>query len=262
MESTAKVTLYRGDSIPFSGGTGAASKAHRGRTFAEHFLGTGLMARHADGGRPSDVGRRDLIDLVLEHVGYDRHGEEATRAYHSPLISFSTSQEIGMTFANRSMNDLERCDFEDASYFLWRFEVELVPWKHAGSYCFEYRADPVNCSSLAAEQLARAMPLLDDGDLWPFGKALGAQIALAHAAVDTHTHVALIVDVAVFLQGSDLARRDQRLVKNALDRSMRDDEWLVMPADAMEDGRGFDARLHMNARLFAEAWFRAKTSRA
>jgi hypothetical protein len=42
-------------------------------------------------------------------------------------------------------------------------------------------------------------------------------------------------------------------VTNALERAERDREWIVLPADRMpEDPNSLDARLQMNASLFAD----------
>ena len=63
------MNLYRGDSLPAV--VYNTSARRRGRTFAEYFCGNGLMAKFADGGRSALLWGRDLLDLVLVHVGYD-----------------------------------------------------------------------------------------------------------------------------------------------------------------------------------------------
>jgi hypothetical protein len=258
MGRSVRVTLYRGDSVARVGG--AIPKDHRGRTYAEFFLGNGLMARHADQGRRVDMRGRDFTDLVLEHIGYDRGEEEMRRALHSPLISFSESREASMGFANRSMKDLDACDIEDASHFLWRFEPELREWEEPGRYVFLYRANPCNCQKLSLEKLRRSLQPADDGDLWPLGKALGELIAQSYAAQDETTHLAIVFDALTFLKKADLGDRNARLVANALQRAERDKEWLVLPADRMpDDPNSLDARLQMNASLFADEWFRQTT---
>lgn len=256
-DTPKNVILFRGDSIPHAGG--ASHKDHRGRTFAEHFCGNGLMAKHADLGNPRDLEGRGLVDLVLEHVGVDRGEEETYRTDHSPLLSFSTDRDTAIRFANRKAKDLETCLFEDATCFLWRFEPTLHTWRTEGAYLFLYKADPCNCRSLVAEKLERGTAtLLETGDHHAFGMALMERLVHEHAVADTSTHQAFVVDVPRFLAAANLSGHDDRLVKNALHRCRRDAECLVMPADPMPDGMDFDARLQMNASLFPEAWSTGK----
>jgi hypothetical protein len=256
-QSTRTIALYRGDSLPPAGGGGAE---HRGRTFAQHFCGNGLMARFGDGGRSRDLTRRDLLQVVLEHVGYDRGQEETYRADHSPLLSFSTSPDTGMRFANRRLKALEQCHFEKATCFIWRFAPTLHASDQPGAYFFRYRADPRNCLEIVGEQVRRVLDeLITGGDDLAFGQAFMQQIVLSSAAVDPKTHTAIVVDALSFLQSADLSARDQRLVDNALTRCGRDSEWLVMPADQTPGLAGPDARIWMNASLFPDGWYRRKS---
>jgi hypothetical protein len=254
---TKKVTLYRGDSVPTV--SGKVPEFHRGRTYAELFLGNGVMAKFGDCGRSVDLKGREFVDLIIEHVGYDYGEEETRRAFHSPLISFSKSRDAAIGFANRRMRDLEPCSIEDASHFLWRFEPELREWEEPGKYAFIYRGDPCNCQKLSLEKLRRSMQPLDEGNHWPFGQALGELLAQGHAAQDVTTHLAIVFDTKTYLKNVDLTEKEPRLVENALARAQRDKEWLVFPADRMPGTtNSFDARLQMNASLFADEWFRAK----
>lgn len=175
-KSARTITLFRGDSIPPAGGGGVD---HRGRTFADHFCGNGLMARYADWGRSRDMVGRDLVQIVLEHVGFDRGQEETYRADHSPLLSFSTLPDTGMRFANRRLKALEECNFEEATCFIWRFTPTITESNQPGAYFFRYQADPKNCRKLVGEKLRRGIDrVLAAGDDLAFGKALGDEIAL------------------------------------------------------------------------------------
>src|SRR5713101_2835261 len=49
---TAIPTLFRGDSLPRSPRP-LADPGHRGRTFPDHYITDGLVAKHADGGSPA-----------------------------------------------------------------------------------------------------------------------------------------------------------------------------------------------------------------
>jgi adenine-specific DNA methylase len=59
--------VYRGDSIPKQ--VENVAREDRGRTFADHFCGTGLMAKFADGGSSKLLRGKDLIHMILSHVG-------------------------------------------------------------------------------------------------------------------------------------------------------------------------------------------------
>jgi adenine-specific DNA methylase len=59
--------VYRGDSIPKQ--VENVAREDRGRTFADHFCGTGLVAKFADGGSSKLLRGKDLIHMVLSHVG-------------------------------------------------------------------------------------------------------------------------------------------------------------------------------------------------
>jgi len=61
--------LFRGDSLPAR--ILSTNGRNRGRTFAEHFCGNGLMAKFSDGGTSRMLKDHDLFDLVISHIGYD-----------------------------------------------------------------------------------------------------------------------------------------------------------------------------------------------
>jgi hypothetical protein len=79
--------LYRGDSIPKH--VQDVVRDDRGRTFADHFCGTGLMAKFADGGSSKLLRGKELIHMILSHVGYERGQPEQEFSYRShffPLL--------------------------------------------------------------------------------------------------------------------------------------------------------------------------------
>ncbi len=150
--------LFRGDSLAQRGLSETGQG--RGRTFIEHALANGLMARFADLGRSYDLEGRDDIDLVLAHVGADPDQPEAQLADHSPMISFSTASETAFVYANQEDRHLERCQPDDATHFVWRFEpgLEAVPSPRGnilpGVHAFRYKKDHVNVRSYLGGCLA------------------------------------------------------------------------------------------------------------
>jgi hypothetical protein len=112
-------TLFRGDSIPPQ--AAVAPPVHRGKTFAEIFSTEGLIAKAADGGFSCHLDR-PLEELVQFHIGYGDTTEEKCKAYHSPLISFTVSEDAAFTYMNRSKKELIECEMDDATHFIWRLE--------------------------------------------------------------------------------------------------------------------------------------------
>lgn len=148
--------LFRGDKLPHS--VMAAEETARGRTFANHFCGNGLMAKFADDGSGQLLGGKDLLQLVLEHVGYDNGTSAQELSYHSPLLSFTDETDKAFVFCERNEKKrlrLKPCALDEATHFVWRLELELPRQTEAGCYDLVYRADPVNCLPFVNEQLQR-----------------------------------------------------------------------------------------------------------
>src|SRR4051812_16112083 len=96
------VILYRGDSLPSN--VLSATRKVRGKTFADHFCGSGLLAKFASGGRSRLLAGKDLRQLVEEHIGYADKSAAELLALHSPMLSFSTSSDLAFAFCERSEN--------------------------------------------------------------------------------------------------------------------------------------------------------------
>ncbi len=241
--------LFRGDSLPDS--VTRTAPRDRGRTFADHFCGTGLMAKFADNGMISLVRDQDLVDLVLKHVGYNRWAPERALAYHSPLLSFSTMRDTAFRFSYRADDpDLVPCTLDEATHFVWELAIELPYCIDPGRYGFTYSADPCNALPFLREQVQRGLELeAATGDLHMLANTLLQAAGAAHAAADRSLHYAELIDVATFLSSHDLTHRDARLVRNALNRASRDNEWLLFPKDPMPDGPGYSCRFVMNRHL-------------
>jgi hypothetical protein len=238
--------LFRGDSLDQRGLS--VCGPHRGRTFVQHAISDGLIARFADGGRSHYTTGTDEVDLVLAHVGYDRGHPEADLAYHSPLISFATEESTAWRFANRSGKALQPCRPEEATHFLWRFEPDLEEFRGRtlpGIYEFQYSESHANVRRHLNDALERGLAESAAGGSLPCA-ALAAWL-VGGAVVGQHA--ALVIHVPTLVNSWLVEGKDRRLVANARMRGERDDEWLVYPCDALPEG-GTDARLKMNAHLF------------
>ena len=250
--------LYRGDSLPPQ--VYSASGRNRGRTFADHFCGNGLMVKFGDHGPSTLLQGKDLLDIVLSHVGYDVGQPEQALADHSPLISFSKDQETAFNFSERTgKKDLEECFLEEATHFMWEFEIELPSPSKPGLYNFTYKADPANCRVFIQKQLQRGLfGEAESGDVDTIAKAIMNVAAVSHADADESDHRAELIDVVTYVKAHDTSRREKRLVDNTLKRSSRDFEWLLYPKDRMPNGHGFSARFSMNRHLWVYRCFRVR----
>ncbi|MGE0474960.1 MAG: hypothetical protein AB7P17_15105 [Nitrospirales bacterium] len=249
--------LFRGDSLPdrvlWSG------PEDRGRTFVEHFCGTGLMAKFADGGTSALLAGHDLVDLVLKHVGYNAWAPERALAYRSPMLSFSAVRETAFQFSNRRKeSDLVPCRLDAATHFVWELDIDLPAPIASGHYRFTYQADPVHVMPFINDQVRRGLEIeAITGYLHVLGSALLQAAGAVASAADPSLHCAELINVALFLQAHDLSNRDERLVSNALLRAYRDHEWLLYPKDLMPDGGGISCRFAMNRYLKVSACFRS-----
>lgn len=241
--------LFRGDSLPDH--VLRAVPRDRGRTFADHFCGTGLMAKFADDGSSTLLVDHDLVDLILKHVGYNAWASERVLAYHSPFLSFSANYETAFRFSNRREDlDLVPCSLDKATHFVWELEIDLPHPIERGRYAFTYQADLVNVRSFIGDQVRRGLEIeAATGDFHFLGNALLQAADAAVSSSDLSTHCAELTDVLTFLEGQDLSGRDARLMSNALTRSRRDSEWLLHPKDLMADGGGYSYRFAMNSNL-------------
>ena len=248
--------LYRGDSSsPFAGN---AETRNRGSTFPHRHLGSGMMSKFANGGLSGLMADKDILQLVIEHVGYIPNSDAQELAYHSPMLSFSSSWDCARAYCERrAKKRLEPCLPEEATHFMFRLDLDeagdLVQDDSPGLFRLTYEADPVHCRGVSLEKFHR---IYSTGS-GPVG-ALAELLSQQHAASDERDHLALVVDVVRFVKGqppSRLAQCDQALVTNTIQRATRDLEWLVYPVD----GYGRPGRFEMNSYCRPSEWYRLKS---
>lgn len=252
-----RVKLYRGDSLPNP--ARSTSGRARGRTYPDLFCGSGLIAKFS--GTSTLLQGKDLLDIVLCHVGYDVGQSEQALADHSPLISFSEDPEKAFDFSERTgKKGLEECVFENATHFVWELNIELPPPVEPGRYRFTYKAGPSNCWPFIRERfwrgVAREAETANPHDLF---SALRDGFGAVYAGMDESEHYAELIDVVTYVKAQDTRQRERRLVENTRVRSSRDREWLLYPQNPMPDGFGFNAVFSMNRHLRPFQWFRVCT---
>jgi hypothetical protein len=225
----------------------ASTREHRGRTFAEHYITEGLLAKSVDGGRSQHLNRA-LPVLVATHIGYRlADADEKYAAYHSPLISFSKDPTSAWHFLDRtSKKTFIPCAFDDATHFMWRLAGARVQAIGPGHYRLSYRASTRNVDRFR-QQLVE---VVQQGDLRKLNHALVAQIVHGHVQQDQATHSADIVDAVPYLGTLDsTAGIDEELLKRARTFAARWSEWLVYPMDVIPDLRGYSARFSLSEYL-------------
>ena len=175
------------------------------------------------------------------------------------MISFSTRMETAIGYSNRRTKDLAPCQPEEATHFVWRFhpqleEIQIPPGSSLpGIYGFRYVGNHVNVQTYLNEALARG--LLDFAARGRFPSSALANHFVAKPPSGGE-HVALLFHVPTVVSSPLVDGKDERLVANARERGLRDDEWLVYPCDPLSGG-GIDARLKMNAHLFVHAFMKS-----
>jgi hypothetical protein len=236
-------TIYRGDSVPTMTGV---QKIHRGRTFADLFITEGLIAKAADGGLSHHL-NKPLEELVLVHVGYGNIQEQQYKAYHSPLISFTSMEDEAFSYMNRRKKDLIECDLSDATHFIWRLSGVKADEIGPGLFRFMYIK---NVEHLKTE----LRPDMPDHDLF---KAISQHIVHDLLKEKPTDHVAIIVDSVTFLDNLPASGvHDLDLLHRAKERAAKSYEWLVYTNDPMPDGRGFQNRFQLNEHLYLHEFFR------
>lgn len=248
--------LYRGDSLPSH--ALKADRRDRGRTFADHFCGTGLVAKFADNGTSTLLRGKQLLDMILSHVGYERHTPEESFSYRSPFLSFTSKIDEAFNFAERTRKKkLVKCPLEDASYFIWELAIDLPNEAEPGRYEFHYKASSINCKPSVLDQIQRGYELeSQSGD--PHGLAMGLMnmITGCIADKDTSDHSAELVHVVPYVTQNDTTGKDPRLVTNTVKRASSVDEWLLYPTDPMKDGPGVSSCFTMNQHLRIHGFYR------
>jgi hypothetical protein len=259
LSTGSTISLYRGDSVPQA--ILAEEPRLRRVALAEHFLGTGLMAKHALGGSSHHLAGRDLVDLVLAHVGFEPGTSEQDLSEHSPMISFSQDPHTALAFALRGEDlRVEPCGFEEASHFMWVLEAPIEHQIEAGHFALRFRASSVQCRAIVAGQLERgAHAASARGSFGLLLRSLASQTALAYADNDPSEHYAELIHVVPFIQAQRHRAINDRLLTKTLDRAGRNREWLLYPMDPMPDGPGFSSRFPMNDYLKVHGCYRAST---
>lgn len=248
------ITLYRGDSIPECAESDDRSRA---RSFADHFCSDGLRAKFADGCSSELLHGRDLLDVIVAHVGYECKTEEQKLAHRSPLMSFSENLDVALRFCNPGNKRLVRCKFRDAKHFVWALEIDLKDEIQPGRHAFPYKSDPVNCQQILTEEFWDGWSRFPKSNCMsdvalPLGNCFGG----VHAHLDDTIHYAELFHVEKFIRSSDVSNIDDKLLSNALARTGRDQEWLLYPLDPMPDGYGVSTRFAMNRHLRIHSLYR------
>jgi len=251
--------LYRGDSLP--GPVLKADRRDRGRSFADHFCGTGLVAKFADRGANALLRDKLLLDMILSHVGYERHTQEECFSSRSPFLSFTSKIDKAFDFAERThKKKLVICPLEDASYFLWELDIDLPNEVDPGRYEFHYKANSINCRSFVMGQIQRGYEIeAQTGDQHDLAMGLMNLIAGCIADKDTSDHSAELVHVVPYVTQHDTIEKNQCLVTNTVNRASSVDEWLLYPTDSMKDGFGVSSRFIMNQHLRVHGCYRIQS---
>lgn len=241
--------LYRGDSVPKS--LTGITREDRGRSFANHFCGSGLMTKFADGGYSRLLDEKEVLDMVLSHVGYSPGESEQEFSYFSPFLSFSEDEDSAFYFAERSgKKNLEECYIEDATYFIWELDVELLNEIEIGRYQLTYKASSINCIELVSSQIQRGLEHeAATQNIDKLAMGLMNLAAMSYVESGSITHSAELIDVMRYVQNCDTTCSKTRLVNNTLERASCSREWLLYPTDPMIDGRGYSFRFAMNRHL-------------
>ncbi|MDD5267078.1 MAG: hypothetical protein PHO08_08110 [Methylococcales bacterium] len=250
--------LYRGDSLPKE--TRGVNKLRRGKTFAELFPANGLIAKFADGGHSSLIEGKNLIDLVIEHIGYELNQPEQLLSDHSPMLSFSEKIETAFRFCTKRSKKIKyvECPSKEASHFIWKLDVDLPIESEPGIYDLRFKANSIHVRKDVELQLEQALvEEAKSGNLHAIASAYLNYMANQYVDADKQEHQAKLIDAVTFIQANNNSQKNNKLIFNALCRAKRDNEWLLYPCDPMDDGIGHSARFPLNENLhpiYLKAW--------
>lgn len=249
--------LYRGDSLP-----DPSKERTRGKTYAEHFCGNGLMAKFADGGTSELIKNRSLLDYILSHVGYEQERSDKLFSYYSPMISFSADEDIATGYFKARAGKKKQfvpCEFYEANHFVFEFNFDADPIPTIpGLYFFTFKTNSVNCREFNEIQLKHGLiKEAEEGDSSLLGNAILNNIVAGIADKDEKTHLAFIFDVFKFVSNQDTSHQKEKLVKKTLERAEKDKEWLLYPCDPMNEGLGVSAKFPMNEHLRVHSYFKS-----
>lgn len=252
--------LFRGDSCLALG----ANAADRGKTFADHFLTNGLMAKFADWG---DLGweHLPLPYLVAAHVGYlkskpkEKPTLEERISFRSPMLSFSQSLEEAWYFVDRTeKKKFEVVGFTDATHFVWKLSGITASEVSTGRWRFSYRYSTENVEAFRRQLEADLLA----GKYDKFARTVATGIVHDHLQRDREDHQAELIEVVPFLEANRASMENQLLWEQATERARRSREWLLYPRDPMEDGRGFSAQFGPNRFLSVPVFARVAQAKS
>lgn len=216
------------------------------------------MAKFADDGSRTLLRGKELLDMILSHVGYERSQPEERFSYRSPFLSFTLDSTAAFDFAERTgKKDIEECPLDVASYFVWELDINLPSEVEPGRYEFLYKASSENCMALVAGQIQRGLEIeAITGDAHDLARGIMNAAAMCRADTDARDHRAELIDVVRYVQNHDTTGRDSLLVSNTLKRAGCRHEWLLYPTDPLS------SRFAMNRHLRVYRCYRIRSGPA
>jgi hypothetical protein len=254
--------LYRGDSLPPC----STAKSNKGRTFAEYFISTGLMAKFADGGSSKLIEKKDIATMTICHIGYKNNSTEQKLSFRSPLISFSESIDIAKNFstARSKINTPVACAIDEATHFIWELSFEPTKPDAPGIYTLKFKKDSVNLDNLLRDSEREIIDSFNNPnqDLHLLMRRVGNFVmqstSLVNGNKDLSDNYAKIINAAEFIANSEFPQEYKETAKVAFDRASRDKEWLIFPCNPMPNGYGFSARFPVNKHLKIFQYYKAE----
>jgi hypothetical protein len=192
------------------------------------FRTDGITTRQMDGGDPAYVRRAGLLPAILAHIQPRDGGEEAFLRTSS-FLSFSASEEVAKKYAvGRSAKRLIPCAVYGEDAVIFRLEASgRRELQEKGlfeiAYDCDYSLSRPNSRGPGEEETARAVSCEYCGD-------------------GRKRHRALLVDVVMFLEDHP----GKRTRPDALESAIRDQEWLVYPADYVGRLKGYQSRVPLS----------------
>ncbi len=241
--------LFRGDSLPPL--VRGANARIRGRTFADHYVTDGLVAKFADGGLSRFLDW-PLHRQIAAHVGFPkkRHEQDVYFADHSPFISFARTEEAAWHFLDRShAKRFVGCDIGLATHFMWRLSDVDAEEIEPGRYRMLFRASTAHVKRFRIEGEQRLLA----GDLSSLNADLTRVIVHGHIDADETAHRAEVFDVVRYLSAFNTGIADD-LLESARRLGEKWDEWLVRPMDNVQELRGHSAKLPPSVHLDLAFW--------
>lgn len=204
-------------------------------------LTIGIFSKFVNGGSSESLANRPFSVQIADHVGHAAGTPAEAFMRKSTLISFTKNRETALKYmTGPAPCDVELCAFPDATHFLYELRLDSTDLPEAklglcGVHHLQYRWSLENC-----HRHVQGNPMLE----------LVEGFVAGNASVERHVRHALLVDVVCFLENHG-AMLDADTVRRGLERARRDAEWLLFPADPLEDGSGqLSAQFRPNRHLF------------